>query len=273
MAMHTAGHVGERYGLGSLIFVEDIEEAFKQLYTDETMITAVAMSYEEPAEYAQPLRDLGLNVLGRLPKLTVPEYQVDKYPVVMLPRKTKIQPSLVHAIMNEDFGPTTMGIAKLRPFTDENGERVYPMLNAMKKIAVVSNSCTDSEMDIIQDHIANTISSWQSPYEPHILTDHEMINGCGNLNPVEMKTSAGYPYVFLDNTNGKLPFFEQISDAPVQYKMGPYLETQVRQREKDASEGKITDTLFIDTLKDETRELSKVLSGKTRLFQIAPGLS
>ena len=270
MAMHTAGHVGERYGLGSLIFVEDIEEAFKQLYTDETMITAVAMSYEEPAEYAQPLRDLGLNVLGRLPRLTVPEYQVDKYPVVMLPRKTKIQPSLVHAIMNEDFGPTTMGIAKLRPFTDENGERVYPMLNAMKKIAVVSNSCTDSEMDIIQDHIANTISSWQSPYEPHILTDHEMINGCGNLNPVEMKTSAGYPYVFLDNTNGKLPFFEQISDAPVQYKMGPYLETQVRQREKDASEGKITDTLFIDTLKDETRELSKVLSGKTRLFQIAP---
>ena len=110
MAMHTAGHVGERYGLGSLIFVEDIEEAFKQLYTDETMITAVAMSYEEPAEYAQPLRDLGLNVLGRLPRLTVPEYQVDKYPVVMLSRKTKIQPSLVHAIMNEDFGPTTMGI-------------------------------------------------------------------------------------------------------------------------------------------------------------------
>lgn len=270
MAMHTAGHVGENYGLGSLIFYEDIEEAFSLLYAGETPITAVAMAYEDPPEYAQPLKDIGLQVLGKLPRLTVPEYKVDKYPVVMLPRKSKIQKSVVHDLMVEDFGPTTLGIARLRPFDNEQGERVYPMLKALTKIAVVSNSCDDWEIDIIQDHIAETISSWKSPYEPVILTDDQMINGVGNLNAMEMSTSAGYPYVFLDNTNGKQPFFIKSESLPVTYTMGDYLATKFKQREFEAMQGIITDTYFIDTLKDETRELSKVYLGKTRLFQIAP---
>lgn len=270
MAMHTAGHVGENYGLGSLIFFEDIDEAFNQLYKDDTPIEAISMAYEEPPEYAQPLKDMGLNVLGRLPRLTVPEYNVDRYPTIMLPRKSKISHSLVYDIMNEDFGPTTMGVARLRPFIDNNGETQYPILKAMKKIAVISNSCSDQELFIIQDHIAETISAWRSPYTPYVLDNDEMINGVGNLNAVEMKTSAGYPYVMLDNSNGKLPFFEKIQESPVKYKMGKYLENCFLQREVEAQHNIITDTYFIDTLKDETRPLEKILLGKTRLFQIGP---
>lgn len=267
VAMHTAGHTSENYGIGSLICQEDIDEAFGILYKDEPIIQAVAMEYDTPPEYAKDLEDLGLVVLGKLPRIIEPEFKINKQPCIMLPRKSKINRSVVYTVMEQDFGPTTVAPAHLRPFTNAEGEKVFPILKALKKMVTCSPSPTKKECDIIRDHIAESLMTWRSPYDPFVLTDEQMLNGVGNLNPIELATSPGYPYVMLDNTAGKHPYFE--NEAGV-ITMKPYIFGQIKDREDKAKNGIIKDSYFIDTLKDETRELHKVAAGKTRLFQIAP---
>lgn len=268
MAMHTAGHVAEGYGIGSLIFQEDIEEVFSFFYPDGFNIAPVAMEYDD-VEDTLKLGELGLQVLGKLPRLVVPEFNIDKSPVLMMPRKSRISKSVVYDIMEEDYGPSTVKPAHLRPYM-VNEIRMSPLYSALKKMAVVSPMPDELVTEQIVQHMFETIASWRSTTRPRVFTDDEMVNGCGLMNAVEMSTSAGYPYVVINNTSGKHPFFEATSTLPIKYTPGPYLQDRLDERESDASKGIITQTYFVDTLKDETRPIEKVDSGKTRLFQIAP---
>ena len=53
-----------------------------------------------PAEGELPdkLREMGFNVLGELPRLVVPEYNIDKKVQMTMPRKSKISKSVVYDI-------------------------------------------------------------------------------------------------------------------------------------------------------------------------------
>jgi len=269
--MHTAGHTAMNYGIGSMIFREDIEEAFEHFYPDKDYVRSIAQEYGKPdEERAKVLTEMGLVVLGQIPRLVVPEFNVNRIPMLTLPRSTKISKSVVYEIMNEDYGASTVAPARLRPFVNENGVRVSPLMNGMKKLVKFSPVIPNYYAEPIKQHMYESIKGWKSSYKPRILTNYETINGVGVLNPVEMKTSAGYPYVFLNNTAGKHPFFKQLTDNPKTFEMGSFVASQFQIREDMARKGLISETYFMDTLKDETRELEKVALGKTRLFQIAP---
>lgn len=268
LAMHTAGHVAEGYGIGSLIFQEDIDEVFNYFYPDGFNIAPVAMEFDEVEDLVD-LKSLGLQVLGKLPKLTVPEYEIDRYPVLMMPRKSKISHSIVYDVMEEDFGPSTVLTAHLRPF-ELDGIKQSPLYLALKKMAIVSPMPDTIVADDISQHMFETFACWKSTVEPRVFTNCEMINGSGLMNAIEMSTSAGYPYVILNNTSGKHPFFNKVSLTPIVYEANSYLSAQLYEREQQAMLGKIVPTYFIDTLKDETRPINKVKQGKTRLFQISP---
>lgn len=268
MAMHTAGHVVDGYGIGSLVFQEDINEVFDYFYPDGFNIAPVAMEFDE-AEDTLGLKDLGLQILGKLPRLVVPEFKIDRYPVLMLPRKSKISHSVVYDIMEEDYGQSTVQPAHLRPYVVDD-VKISPLYNALKKMVVVSPMPDESVAGTISQHMFETFATWKSTIRPRVFSDDEMINGCGLMNAIEMSTSAGYPYVILDNTSGKHPFFTVVSTTPMRYAPIKYLQRLLNEREDAASRGKIVPTFFIDTLKDETRPVEKVKQGKTRLFQISP---
>ncbi len=270
MGLHTGGQPSCAYGLGSILYKEDIEEAFDHFYKDQEPIRAVALEFEPvDTERTKELKELGLLVCGQLPRLVEPEFKVDKQPMVTLPRRSKISKSVTYDIMAQDFGPATTAPARLRPFK-VNDTKVSPILLGLKKMVKVSPVVPRKYCDEIVNHMSETIKSWRSPYQPRLLTDDEVVNGFGLLNPVEMSTSAGYPYVFLDNTAGKHPFFEVVSEAPRKYVMGKYLKSHYDLRIAMAKKGLIKTTYFIDTLKDETRPLAKVEVGKTRVFQLGP---
>ena len=270
LGMHTAGNTAHQTGFTSLIFQEDIDEVFKHFYPNNDSISSMAMEYT-PAEGELPdkLREMGFNVLGELPRLVVPEYNIDKKVQMTMPRKSKISKSVVYDIMSEDFGPSTVAPARLRPF-DVGDERISPLFNAMKKLPKQSPYPHVPYINDVVDHLGKTYLSMKSNYPPHILTDDEVVNGWGLVQPIELSTSAGYPYVSINNTSGKHPFFERYSEYPHRYKMGDYVYQQFREREALAKQGIIKETYFIDTLKDEPRPLEKVAIGKTRLFQVAP---
>ena len=270
MGMHTGGTQSCGYGIGNIVYKEDIEEAFEHFYGKSCPIRPVAMAFQAPNEdRAQPLKDMGLLVCGQLPRLVEPAFGVDRVPVVTLPRRSKISKSVVFDVMEKDFGLAKTAPARLRPF-EKDGEKISPMLLGIRKIAVVSPVINVAMATQIKNHMLESISSWRSPYTPRVLTDFEAVNGTGLLNPIEMSTSAGYPYVFLDNTAGKHPFFKVLTEAPKTFEMGPYLKSQFDLRINMAKQGLIKETYFIDTLKDETRPLEKVVAGKTRVFQIGP---
>lgn len=270
IGIHTAGVTSQLFGIGSLIFQEDIEETFDYFYPKKDAIDLVAQEYHPvDTDESQRLQAMGLTVLGELPRLVEPQFNVNRVPCLTLPRKTKITKSIVHTIMEEDYGPSTVAPARLRPF-EVNGEIVSPFFKAMLKLPRVSPMPPMKYHDAIVEHMGDTVANWHSVYFPRILSDHEAINGYGLLNQIEMSTSPGYPYVVLDNSAGKHPYFEKISENPVQYKMGDYLYSRYREREAMAINNQIMETYFIDTLKDETRPIDKVAIGKTRLFQIAP---
>lgn len=268
LGMHTAG--GNDAGVSSIIFQEDILEAFDYFAKEKIVVTIEDdLKPVEDKAFAQELENIGLRVAGELPDLVIPGYPVKRRPKICLPRKTNIRKSLVYDVMSEDFGPSKVGPAKLRPFKDCNGQVISPLMVGLKKMTKVSPMVNQKIASAIQKHMVQSIKQWNSPYNnPRLLTEDEVVNGFGNLNPVEMKTSPGYPYVLLDNTKGKIPFFEQKEDQT--WQMGPLVKERYDFRECQAKKGIVVPTYFIATLKDETRPLEKVSLGKTRIFQISP---
>lgn len=267
LGMHTAGELYS--AVSSIIYQEDVLEAIEHFNKISRVIQIEDVVDPVEACQAQELEDLGLKVIGQLPPINEPGYPVKNKPKICLPRKTKISRSVVYDIMEEDFGKSLVEPARLRPFKNTDGEVISPLHVGLKKLVRVAPMVSSSLTNRITRHMLRSIKSWPSPYvgQPRLLTDDEVINGFGIIKPIEMKTSPGYPYVQLDNTNGKIPFFRKNGEK---WEMGDLLRQKYLQRENDARSGIVTPTFFIATLKDETRPKEKVAIGKTRLFQISP---
>lgn len=276
MGMHTAGSSKSGIGIASAIFYEDIVEAFEELYKQEVYIRLENDTIKlcdnviaQSDEY-KDLERTGVTIIGYKDHYDDFDVGVSKKFKITLPRKTKISRSVVYDIMKEDYGTSTVAPAKLKPFKYKD-EFISPLYQGLKKISVCSNMVPQSEIEYVVDHMYDTIKSWVSPYSfMKILSDFEMVNGYGLLKPLDMTTSAGFPYMIIDNSSGKHPFFEQINNNPKQFEMKHIVRKYVEHREFLASKGIIMETFFIDTLKDEVRDLDKVECGKTRIFQVAP---
>lgn len=276
MGMHTAGNVKTGSGIASAIFYEDIEEAFEILYKSEIFIKPdfdklnICDDVVAQSEEYKNLENSGVKIVGFHDTVEIPYINFKKKFKITLPRKSKIKHSVVYEQMEEDFGPSKVAPAQLRPFNGIDGV-ISPLYLGLEKIPRCSNMVSEREVSIVCDHMYESISTWKSQYKDmRVLNEFEMINGYGILKPLDMTTSPGFPYVVVDNTNGKHPFFNMINDNPKQFEMKSLVRHMLEHRETEAREGKIVDTYFIDTLKDEVRDLDKVAIGKTRIFQISP---
>lgn len=134
---------------------------------------------------------------------------------------------------------------------------------------IVVEPFDQSIVNVVSDHIADSIINWKTPYmyKPRILTLEEAINGYGILNKLDITTSPGFPFQLVNRKGGKRDW--------IQYVNGNLVATSelvkiIEDRLCKAKDNVISNTFFVDTLKDETRDLDRVLKGKTRVFQVGP---
>jgi len=149
------------------------------------------------------------------------------------------------------------------------------MLLGLQKNIKYPKLISQNIVDQISEHVTNSILSWDSKWltgEKRLLTWFESLNGIDGLNQMDMKTSAGFPFIKYAGSTSKIPWVN-VHEHENSYKtFTPNLDLlqACEQREALAKKGEIMPTFFIDTLKDETRELAKVEAFKTRVFQVGP---
>jgi len=263
LGLHVAGATNGSVGLVAPIYKEDIEKIFEQLGTYIAMADVQLLPIEDSkSKMKDTLVDLH-NILGIVPPVN------GKKVKLTLPMKTKIQKSMFYDIMGVDFGPSKMAPARLRPFT-EDGVTISPFLKGLSKMVRTTVTPDRQSIKIITEHMYVSIINWPSDFieTPRKLTLEEAVNGCFNLNKLDLTTSPGFPYQLFNKSGGKRDWFTIDSSG----KMIPNAELMqdLQYRVELAEQGIIAPTFFVDTLKDETRPIEKVKLGKTRIFQVGP---
>jgi hypothetical protein len=266
MGMHVAGTSDGSNGLASTLYREDILEAF------EAFGTFIAMDNVDYLSEDNITSNLKIALSQTFPVLGAPLPVNDKKVKLSIPMKTNINKSVFFDVMNSDFGPNKFKPAQLRPF--RNGDEIIsPLMKGLQKM-VKTTVCPSRKIILaVVDHMYISIMDWTSDYvsNPRLLTDSEMVNGCFNLNKIDISTSPGFPYQLKSKSGGKRDWITYVDDKLI---LNEELMMDISKREQDAQNNIITPTYFIDTLKDETRPIEKVDAGKTRVFQVGPmGLS
>lgn len=104
-----------------------------------------------------------------------------------------------------------------------------------------------------------------------ILTFEEAVQGCDEIafaKGINRSHSAGYPWM-LETSKGKRKFFGE-DEWDVTGPNALRVKAEVERRIALMKQGKYEPCLYVDTLKDETRDLERVALGKTRVFSAAP---
>nr|WEU70914.1 MAG: putative polyprotein [Hangzhou dicistro-like virus 3] len=270
MGVHTAGNVNHHTGISAPIYREDIEEVTAFFDSDEEPVVSLEIDhiycdYVSPiSEKAIPYIAEGFNVVGNTNVIELNGRQ--RKITASVPSENKVQPSVVHDIMNRDFGPTKVMPSALARGVDDNGNVVSPFFKAFKKLNNFTNPITQKLHDDIVEHCSQTILSWPSQWNQQNarkLTYDEAINGYMNLKGLDMTTSSGFPFTMI-NTSKKYWFNKKNE----KWYMQPELQKIVENFDEKLKKGIIPPILFVDTLKDELRPISKVKDFKTRMFQV-----
>jgi len=176
--------------------------------------------------------------------------------------------SIVPSPIGEMIVKNKRAPAKLCPFINAEGAYVDPMRLAMKK-ADVAPSYIDSEIldACVQDVARMLRTPTERSFKP--LTLEEAICGIDGdpwITSLARRSSPGYPWIHQRfRGRGKEQWLGQnekwILDD-IEFTMA-YNRRMVK-----ALFGERIPTYWVDTLKDELRDLSRVAAGKTRLFSV-----
>jgi hypothetical protein len=177
-----------------------------------------------------------------------------------LPTRSKIKRSYVHGW----YGPPEYIPAKLRPF-EYDGVTIDPVRVALSKLQQFHYDCEPIPNDV-QDYLMCMYprSSGQ------VVTFEVALNGDSikGYPSINASTSRGYPYSLeYVGTKGKAPFVTLDKDHYVY--QSDFLKSIERMDADLRGDGDI-DVFWADILKDETRPIDKVYSGKTRLISSTP---
>lgn len=168
--------------------------------------------------------------------------------------------------------------ARLRPFKNEQGERVDPMQQALSKYQMDRGSIEEINPSMLT---ACTRAACVSNFSGHAFSELPRklsfedacfgIEGRHFVDAVQRGTSPGYPWNMFPRPGfkGKERFFGQ----GVSLSQGPdydILMKEVFEAEEKLSQGEEPDFFFCDSLKDELRPIEKVKTGQTRMFCPSP---
>jgi len=188
--------------------------------------------------------------------------------------KTQIVPSELHG----KWGPPATMPAFLHSFENSEGEKVRPWTLAYSKIQPTTHYLNPVHLSAVRDSLLSSMmrKSLVAPLSKHILTFDEAIVGTDTfpkLTKLSRSTSPGYPFVMDPNKmkiGGKKYWFGNDEEYDITNERVDMLRNEVCDTIQLARDGIRNTHIFVDALKDERRPIEKVMSGKTRLFNIGP---
>lgn len=185
--------------------------------------------------------------------------------------KTKIRPSILY----EKVYPVRTFPSVLTPRDERLVIKGSPLKRGVEKYARPACVFDPDLMQRAVLHVSKVFAAWDFVYDKRVFTEKEAINGVpvDFGDPINMQTSAGYPYNQrnkLPGVIGKMALFSGLLEDRSLEICDAELRRNVDFRWEEALKGNRVPSLWCDTLKDERRPLSKIEAGKTRVFTIAP---
>ncbi|APG78437.1 hypothetical protein 1 [Hubei picorna-like virus 22] len=178
-------------------------------------------------------------------------------------------PTTTSFVKTDIFGlvsPSEMAPAVLAPLSRENG----PGRKALMKVDQDVPYIEPLKLEKAKESFKEKLFSFPNK-KPFVLTFEQAVAGEDSLRfakGINRAHSAGYPWM-LESTKGKRKWFgddEWILDSPEALKVKAEVERKIELMKNNQYEP----SLYVDTLKDETRDLERVALGKTRVFSAAP---
>jgi len=186
---------------------------------------------------------------------------------LMTPARTVIRKSKIFGMM----ATPTKYPALLSDIQFSDGTVVKPMLNALLKQDAYNvtvpvddlEACVQDVIRVLKPHVQNV---------DRVLSFEEAVSGAEDLKHMKgipRATSLGYPHCQDPRIvlGGKKDAFGAEGDYQLTTELALEYRAEVEQWENTAAELIVPkERIFGDILKDETRPLSKVLAGKTRMI-------
>lgn len=170
-------------------------------------------------------------------------------------------------------GKPTRVPARQRPFRNDAGDIVVPMLVALSKLKQVYSPPTEIPPGVV-DYLHRNFPI-PTDFTPGPTSYEEALRGDfkkGSLGIV-YSTSSGYPFS-LDkgSSKGKGPYIVKVMDERgfERLEYAPEFLDQVKSLDQRIRAGTHVDAIWADVLKDELRPIAKQQAGKTRLIATCP---
>ncbi|DBA13323.1 TPA_asm: polyprotein [Ranunculus cantoniensis waikavirus] len=274
VGLHVAGYEAASVGYAEKLVLEPLMLAMSRLMLDK----GSKLDASKVDEHGIPLsvKHCDLPGLGNLGVMGT----VGKEYIARIPTKTSIVPSLIHGLI----GPIRTEPAILSTHDRRLGPlkgEWNPVFDGVTKYGTNTKPFPLSLILSVQEHLIGSFSKRDNSLKSRSVNNLDVgINGIDlsdYWNPIQMKTSPGFPYVLErpSGATGKKYLFEEvecyasgrsrfiIKDAKLQQNFDETL--------RGLKEGKIPSVITLECPKDERRKLSKIYDKPaTRTFTILP---
>jgi len=266
IGMHIAGNDAEEHGYACPLTQECLESACQALINKNRKNISSQFYYEMPT-LVNPLEDSNVPE-GKFCVLGKSSIRVGQ----------AVNSSIIRSRIYGKLSTPTMKPALLKP-TMLNGKVHNPLLSGLKKCGVDTAVLSDEEVlsasqDVCRVMLNQYSKNLDKAKYQRILTYEEAIRGTMDdefMCAINRTTSPGFPYSMMTKSApGKQHWMGSGSEFDFTSPAALALRKDVNQLIEDCANGKVSNVIFVDTLKDERREIAKVDIGKTRVFSAGP---
>jgi hypothetical protein len=251
IGMHVAGSPTSGVGLSQLVTREIIQEMLCELGIEHRRVDF------------PPCEPISENLANKYANYDEIELlgQVDSTSGVRMAEESQLRESLVF----NDFQ-----VHKTEPALLKITDGISPMKNALAKAELTPGTFDQDILAEVSKEMDYMYASLDTYGYARTLSYKETLNGfpgSNHLNSIDLSTSSGYPYVLYRKQPGKkdlMDFVDMGGGEAIHYTKGFFRE--LKAEELKLQRGKVPFYIFTASLKDERRDIAKVVQGKTRMF-------
>lgn len=266
IGMHIAGNDAEEHGYACPLTQECIENACSELIKRNKKNISSQFYYEIPG------------CVDPLEESDVPEGKFCALGKSSIRVGQAVNSSIIRSKIYGKLSAPIMKPALLKP-TILNGKVHNPLLSGLKKCGVDTAVLGDDEVlsaarDVCRVMLNQYSRNLDKSKYQRILSYEEAIRGTQDdefMCAVNRTTSPGFPYAQMKRSApGKQHWMGSNENFDFTSANALALRRDVENLIEDCANGRISNVVFVDTLKDERRDIAKVDVGKTRVFSAGP---
>lgn len=258
IGIHTAGDVTSGVGFATAITQEDLSETLDLYCKGTEQLPPTFEDVELDFNYDEKVLDGRFNTIA----------QVNK------PVHTHGHTEIRRSPLYGKWGPAVTAPARLSPFINNEGDKIDPFEQGLKKYCLPDIVLDETFFSYISTSLYEDIRrESKNNVDFRVYSFREAVEGLigdPTFKSIPRSKSAGYPHNITGKARGKYKFFGDGQTFDFDNPECKILEARCEQIVKDAKENRRHFHVFCDYLKDERRPLEKVKAGKTRIFSGCP---